>query len=57
MDNQDFDPMLDSYLSWEAFIAEMRRRWLAGEDTRPGPWYKSRRQQSGHSSEATKLTH
>jgi hypothetical protein len=27
----DFDPMLDCYLSWEAAIAEMRRRHLAGE--------------------------
>ncbi|HEY2528081.1 MAG TPA: hypothetical protein VGJ20_09070 [Xanthobacteraceae bacterium] len=27
----EFDPMLDCYLSWEAFVAEMRRRHLAGE--------------------------
>jgi hypothetical protein len=31
MTEPDFDPMLDCYLSWEAAIAEMRRRHLAGE--------------------------
>lgn len=40
----DFDPMLDSLLSWEAGIAELRRRWLAGEPISPGPWYKPPRE-------------
>jgi hypothetical protein len=37
---EEFNDDLDSYRSWEAFIAEMRRRWLAGEPIPPGPWYK-----------------
>ena len=39
----------DSYGSWEAFIAEMRRRWLAGEPISPGPWYKPPRDTTGPS--------
>lgn len=40
MDAEDFTDDLDSYRSWEAFIAYLRQRWLAGEEISPGPWYK-----------------
>ena len=36
----DFDPMLDCYRSWEAFIAWLRARWLADEPISDGPWKK-----------------
>ena len=40
MDDEDFTDDVDSYRSWEACIAYLRQRWLAGEPIFPGPWYK-----------------
>lgn len=37
--DRGYDPNLDSYLSWRAFIEILRQRWLAGEEI-TGPWAK-----------------
>jgi len=49
----DFDPMLDCYRSWEAFIAWLRARWLAGEPISDGPWAKPPIEKAGMSKERT----
>jgi hypothetical protein len=42
----EFDPMLDCYLSWEAYIAHCRERLeTTGEYPPAGPWRKSERQE------------
>lgn len=45
MNEREYDPMLDCYLSWEAFIAHLRQRWLAGEPI-TGPWAKHLEEES-----------
>jgi hypothetical protein len=42
--DDDFSDDLDSYRSWEAFIAYCRAQWLAGEPLSPGPWHKPPRE-------------
>jgi hypothetical protein len=45
MDDEEFRDDLDSYRSWEAFIAYCRARWLAGEPLPAGSaWYKPPRE-------------
>ena len=39
MSEPEYDPMLDSYLSWRSFIEILRQRWLAGQPIE-GPWAK-----------------
>lgn len=50
----DFDPMLDCYLSWEAFIAWLRQRLLAGEAIGPGPWQPKPKDKNDGCNAATK---
>lgn len=46
MSEPEYDPMLDSYESWRAFIEILRRRWLAGEEI-TGPWAKRPEREPG----------
>lgn len=44
--DEEFRDDLDCYRTWEAYIALLRERWLAGEPLPPGPWYKPPREEA-----------